>query len=221
MKGVAILYEDDELLVLNKPSGLAVQGGAGVGASLDTLLSAGGAPHFLVHRLDRDTSGIILTAKTSEAAARCAAFFRDGRVEKHYLALCAGSPPEQGHISEELAVRGKKRPAETSYRLIARGSLSGEFPCSLLDLKPATGRLHQLRRHLSGRGFPILGDDKYGDFALNRALRKNAALKRLLLHAVSLSFPGFPLVCAPLPEHFVRILELAGWKENLEFWKNN
>jgi 23S rRNA pseudouridine955/2504/2580 synthase len=210
MKGVTVLYEDDEMLALNKPAGLAVQGGAGVSVSLDALLSARGTPHFLVHRLDRDTSGVILTAKTREAAARCAALFREGRVEKRYLAFCAGSPPERGHIREELAVRGKTRPAETRYRLLACGTLCGDVLCSLLELEPATGRMHQLRRHLAGRGFPILGDGKYGIFTLNRTLRKSAGLNRLLLHAASLSFPGLLPIRAPLPEHFLRILALAG-----------
>jgi 23S rRNA pseudouridine955/2504/2580 synthase len=210
MKGITVLYEDDDVLALNKPAGLAVQGGAGVGVSLDILLAARGTPHFLVHRLDQDTSGVILTAKTREAAARCAALFREGRAEKRYLALCAGTPPERGRIREELTVRGKSRPAETRCRLIARGTLDAEIPCSLMELEPATGRMHQLRRHLSGRGFPILGDGKYGDFALNRALRKSAGLKRLLLHAASLSLPGLSPIRAPLPEHFARVLALAG-----------
>jgi 23S rRNA pseudouridine955/2504/2580 synthase len=209
MKNITVLYEDDELLILDKPAGLAVQGGAGVGVSLDGLLSAGGMKPFLVHRLDQDTSGVILTAKTRQGAAKYAAIFREGRPEKRYLALCAGSPPQEGLIREELAIRGRNRPAETRFRLLARATLPPAVPCALLRLTPATGRMHQLRRHLAGRSFPILGDDKYGDFALNRALRKSAGVKRLLLHAESLLLPGLPPIHAPLPEYFARVLEQA------------
>jgi 23S rRNA pseudouridine955/2504/2580 synthase len=197
-------------MVLNKPAGLAVQGGERVGASLDVLLAAEYSPRpLLVHRLDKDTSGVILAAKTKAAAALFSGIFarRENagpalRVRKQYLAVCAGRPePPEGTIETDLDVRGAARNARTGYRCLR----AGEFSC--LELELGTGRIHQIRRHLASIGHPILGDDKYGDFALNRRLRKERGLKKLLLHASRLVIPeelcGFPLdVGAPLPEYF-------------------
>jgi 23S rRNA pseudouridine955/2504/2580 synthase len=210
MKGITILFEDDEILALNKPQGLAVQGGVGVGASLDLILAAERSPApLLLHRLDKETSGIILAAKTRPAAAKYALFFREGRLEKKYLGVCAGAA-EKGRIRTGLEIRGKQKAAETGYRFLAGGMLEGGGACSLLELELTTGRTHQIRRHLAGMGFPLLGDDKYGDFALNKSLKKTMGLRRLLLHAFSLRLPGGPLIRAPLPDHFTGFLEKAG-----------
>jgi 23S rRNA pseudouridine955/2504/2580 synthase len=189
-----------------------VQGGEGVGASLDSLLAAEYVPRpLLVHRLDRDTSGLILVAKHKEAAALFSGLFarRETGVQKQYLAICAGQPvPPTGTIETDLEVRGAARKAITFYKCLS----SGEF--SLLELELGTGRMHQIRRHLASIGNPILGDDKYGDFSLNKRLRKERGLRRLLLHASRLVIPeglcgipgsleGLPLdVSAPLPEYF-------------------
>jgi 23S rRNA pseudouridine955/2504/2580 synthase len=214
IKGVAVLFEDDEVLALDKASGLAVQGGSGVGVSLDILLARVRSPApLLLHRLDRDTSGVILAAKTRESAAKYSVLLRG--MNKRYTALCAGSAPERGRISSPLSVRGKTLSAETAFRRTESGVLCG-LPCSLLEIKPGTGRMHQIRRHLAGLGFPILGDDKYGDFSLNKTLRKSAGIKRLLLHAASLTLPGGLVLCAPLPEHFRLALEAAGISVNPE-----
>jgi 23S rRNA pseudouridine955/2504/2580 synthase len=211
MKGITILFEDDEILALNKPSGLAVQGGAGIGTSLDRLLAKERSPvPLLVHRLDRETSGIILAAKTRAAAAKYALFFREGRLEKKYLGVCAGAGMEKGRIRDELDIRGKSKAAETGYTFLATGTLENDGACSLVELELATGRTHQIRRHLAGLGFPLLGDDKYGDFALNKSLKKTMGLRRLLLHAFSLRLPGGPLIRAPLPDHFTQLLDRAG-----------
>jgi 23S rRNA pseudouridine955/2504/2580 synthase len=211
MKGITVLFEDDEILALDKPSGLAVQGGAGVGVSLDVLLAAERSPApLLVHRLDKETSGVILAAKTRPAAAKYGRFFREGRLEKKYLGVCAGAGTEKGRIRTELDIRGKPKAAETAYRFLAAGTLEQGEACSLLELELATGRTHQIRRHLAGLGFPLLGDDKYGDFALNRRLKKSMGLRRLLLHAFSLRLPGGPVIRAPLPDHFAKFLEQAG-----------
>ncbi|MDR1636461.1 MAG: RluA family pseudouridine synthase [Treponema sp.] len=242
MKRVALLFENHDCMVLHKPAGLAVQGGEGVGASLDRLLEAelSGRPPpenpvspgppkvYLVHRLDKDTSGLILVAKSRETAARFSALFAGpGRgIIKRYLALCAGSPhPPQGIIRLNLEIRGALKKSETSYRLLSRRELPvpstagggkgepGEAASgrifSLLELELGTGRMHQIRRHLARIGCPVLGDDKYGDFSLNRELRKTTGLKRLLLHASRLVIPetlaGFPGgidVSDPLPDYF-------------------
>lgn len=227
MRRVTVLFENDEILVLDKPAGLAVQGGKGIEVSLDRILAEEYAPRpLLVHRLDRDTSGVILTAKNPGAAARYARFFAEERsfspsggpgggpgkgLVKQYRALCAGLPPgESGLIRFGLDVRGTEKTALTAYR-----RLSGNGDFSLLELELGTGRMHQIRRHLARTGNPVLGDDKYGDFALNKRLRKTMGLRRLLLHAFRLVLPpavtglDAPLdITAPLPGYFTPFLDL-------------
>jgi 23S rRNA pseudouridine955/2504/2580 synthase len=212
VKRVTILLENDDCIILNKPAGLAVQGGKGVGVSLDALLAEEWSPRpLLVHRLDKDTSGIILTAKTPAAAARFSAILGGRLAVKQYLAVCAGRPEqEEGRIRMELEVRGKDRYTETGFR--AAASRNG---FSFLELELGTGRMHQIRRHLASIGCPVLGDDKYGDFTLNRELRKTRGLRRLLLHASRLIIGkealGYALdVKAPLPEYFTAELRYNG-----------
>jgi 23S rRNA pseudouridine955/2504/2580 synthase len=234
MKNIPILFENDECLVLNKPAGLATQGGERVGASLDALLAELRSPKpLLVHRLDKDTSGLILVAKTRAAAAHFSALFAGERrsserhsseprsseprsserhsperrsVSKQYLAICAGCPlPAEGSIEQELEVHGAIRQARTDYAVL---SSSQKF--SLLELELGTGRMHQIRRHLAQIGHPILGDDKYGDFALNKQLRKDWGLRRLLLHASRLIINEADCsldVTAPLPDYFRQFRE--------------
>ena len=224
MKEITVLYEDDKILCLNKPAGLSVQGGAGVGVSLDSLLStAYQEPPLLVHRLDKDTSGVIVTAKTRESAAACSAFFagRQGGLKKTYLAVCGGILDEKGSIDETLVIKGRKLQAKTSYSLRGTAVLpevsgpgSASTSISLVQLEPATGRMHQIRRHLAYLGHPVLGDDKYGDFSLNKKLKKLLGLKRLLLHAFSVYLPpplikGGLLISAPPPDHFLDFAEKA------------
>lgn len=227
MKRIDVLFENDEILILNKPAGLAVQGGKGVGASLDRLLAEDfSPPPLLVHRLDQDTSGLILVAKHREAAARFSRLFAaektlspsgqagsssgqtgprgDGGLVKQYRALCAGTPPaDSGLITISLSIGGQDKSARTAYR-----RLGGNGDFSLLELELGTGRMHQIRRHLAKIGNPVLGDDKYGDFALNKRLRRDMGLRRLLLHASRLVIPGGPDLCAPLPDYFTPFLDL-------------
>jgi 23S rRNA pseudouridine955/2504/2580 synthase len=176
----------------------------------------------LVHRLDKDTSGLIIVAKTKEAARVFSALFaggagmpkKDRPITKQYLGVCFGIPKAEqpdrhsGVISHTLDVRGKQKESETFYRLLSSGS-AGEIPCSLLELELITGRMHQIRRHLAQTGYPLLGDDKYGDFPLNKKLRKSLGLKHLLLHASRLIIPPLPDlipdgldISAALPEYF-------------------
>jgi 23S rRNA pseudouridine955/2504/2580 synthase len=203
-KELPILYEDEHCAVFNKPSGLAVQGGHGIGSSLDTLLEREWAhAPFLVHRLDRDTSGIILVAKHKEAARYYASVMAKHSARKNYLALCAGIPrADTGTIDEDLVIRGVRKKSRTAYRLVSSGE-----GFSLLELELDTGRMHQIRRHLASLGHPVLGDDKYGDFALNKRLRKERGLKKLLLHASRLRIRGGSGYAeldleAPLPDYF-------------------
>ena len=215
MKRLDIVYEDDSCIVVNKPAGLATQGGQGIAVSLDDILAASFAERpLLVHRLDRDTSGLVLVAKNKPAAA---AFSRllggEGRgVVKRYLAVCKGAPePAEGTIRLDLDVRGSTRKSETRYRLVE--AFGGEG-FSLLELELGTGRMHQIRRHLAMTGNPVLGDDKHGAFALNRALRKSHGLRRLLLHASRIVVPETPCglrvdVEVPPPGYFAGFLDAA------------
>jgi 23S rRNA pseudouridine955/2504/2580 synthase len=208
-----VLYEDEEVLALNKPSGLAVQGGTKTLRHIDRLLSAFGEglkrPR-LVHRLDRDTSGVLLLGKTPGAAAKLAGAFAKRRAEKTYWALvCGALKPASGQIDlalikkgvgdRELVVPADAKepgadPAETQYVTIARAGHKASF----MALRPLTGRTHQLRAHMLALGHPILGDPKYGT-AESDALSGGL---RLQLHARRLKLPhpseGVLIVEAPL-----------------------
>jgi 23S rRNA pseudouridine955/2504/2580 synthase len=204
MKQLDIIYEDDSCIVINKPAGLAVQGGKGIAVSLDSLLTQMRSERpLLVHRLDRDTSGLILAAKTKTAAAAYSRLLAEKTVIKRYLAVCKGKPDQrEGVIRDELLIHGNMKKSETHYRLLRAGE---EF--SLMELELGTGRMHQIRRHLAMSGTPILGDDKYGDFDLNHKLRKDMKLRHLLLHAARLIIPQTPDgknldLTAPPPEYF-------------------
>ena len=216
MKGITILFENDFCMVLNKPSGLPVQGGEGVKTSLDSILAENFSPRpLLVHRLDRDTSGLILVAKTKEAAGFFSSLFAGSRITKIYMALCRGIPsPESGIIKLDLEDKGKAgvfKKSKTSYKLLESVQLEmlpDEGSFSLLELELGTGRMHQIRRHLALIGHPILGDDKYGDFPLNKRLKKAVGIKTMLLHASRLVVPSSEMltqgldVSAPLPDCF-------------------
>jgi 23S rRNA pseudouridine955/2504/2580 synthase len=216
LKRITVVFENEWLLVLDKPAGLAVQGGEGVKVSLDELLAGEYSPRpLLVHRLDRDTSGLVLVAKNREAAGVLAPLFSgkggEKRIRKRYAAVCAGVfARKKGDIRERLVVRGSERDALTSYTVMEE---NGKF--SLAGLEPGTGRMHQIRRHLARLGNPVLGDDKYGDFSLNKRLGKTAGLRRLLLHAAGLGIPPLPLfgisrpldLEAPLPGYFAEFCE--------------
>jgi 23S rRNA pseudouridine955/2504/2580 synthase len=209
VKNIEILHEDELSLVISKPAGLAVQGGEGVKTSLDKILAEiRKPPPLLVHRLDKDTSGLILTAKNKESAAYFSRLLgKDRKAVKLYIAVCAGRPKEdRGIITEDLCVKNKIKKSETSYRILKKGILScaDDLEYSVLELELGTGRMHQIRRHLAMNGTPVLGDGKYGDFALNKSLRKTPGVKHLLLHSSRLVIKdAYSLdVSAPLPGYF-------------------
>jgi len=212
VKNIEILYEDDNIMVINKPAGLAVQGGKGVKTALDAILAEIRKPApLLVHRLDKDTSGVLLTAKGRENAAHFSRLLNSAKIKKQYIAICAGLPKnEKGVITDKLLIHGNLKTSETRYKILKTSVFTEEaLEYSALELELGTGRMHQIRRHLAMIGNPILGDDKYGDFALNKKLRKSAGLKRLLLHASRLIIKDELNVDirAPLPEYFFRFYE--------------
>lgn len=218
----AILFEDDALIALAKPSGLAVHGGSGVSLGVIELLRREYSQlKFLelVHRLDRETSGVLLVAKKRSALVRLHEALRSGGVEKHYLAMVQGVWTEgRKHVKVSLrkflTEEGERRVAVDDDGQSAHSifSLVRSFKeMSLLDAQIKTGRTHQIRVHLAHLGFPILGDAKYGDFALNKRLAA-AGLKRMFLHAHSLAFQhpltgeALQLSC-PLPAELQRFVD--------------
>ncbi|MFT5501645.1 MAG: 23S rRNA pseudouridine955/2504/2580 synthase [Woeseiaceae bacterium] len=194
-----ILFEDKRLLVIDKPSGMAVHGGSGISHGVIELLREA-RPEIrdlsLVHRLDRETSGCLVLAKRRSALRDLHEKFRNGTVEKNYLALVAGDWQFGDHmVNAPLYVQHRKngerhvvvkdggKQAKTKIRL---SRTFGTF--SLLQCQPLTGRTHQIRVHALHMGHPIAGDERYGDAEINAAVKKHG-LKRLFLHAQSISFP--------------------------------
>ena len=227
----AILHQDEAVIVLNKPPGLAVQGGTRSERHLDGLLDGLRFGHAerpkLVHRLDKDTSGVLVIARSTAAATFLTRAFRDKTTRKIYWALTVGLPkPPQGRISLALAKRpgqgGERvradpdegKPAITYYRVVES---VGER-VSWLALLPVTGRTHQLRAHCAAIGTPILGDGKYGAAAARLSGVPNA--NRLHLHARALSIPhpagGVLRITAPLPLHMRQSWEFLGFPNDAE-----
>lgn len=223
-----VLYRDDALLALDKPAGQAVHGGSGVSLGIieQLRLELPQTPYLeLVHRLDKETSGVLVVALKRSALTAMHRMLREGQVRKSYLALAVGAwQGEARHVrlslqkyvtaagERRVAVDERGQAAHTVFSLIKR------YPgYSLLAAELKTGRTHQIRVHLTALGHPIAGDDKYGDFELNRRLKKEG-LKRMFLHAQRLAFAhpltGAPLeLVSPLPDdlqHFLDDLEHTG-----------
>ncbi|MBV9994417.1 MAG: RluA family pseudouridine synthase [Caulobacteraceae bacterium] len=220
------IYEDDQIIAFDKPPGLSSQGGRIAAATLDDLLAAFARPNGkrprLVHRLDRDTSGVILAAKTKPAASYLGKALMGRRIKKTYLAVVAPAAPNppQGRIETPLkrASLGREvhmrvcepddpgaESASTGYRTLAAGE-----EAALVELRPHTGRMHQLRAHMASIGRPIAGDARYGGaLALG-----GAPVPRLMLHAAALEFvdPGGARrrLEAPLPADMGDLLAALG-----------
>ncbi len=229
-----IIFEDEHVMVLNKPFGLAVQGGSGTTRHIDGMLAAmaerfGDRPR-LVHRLDRDTTGVLMIAKHRQAASKLGRTFQTRSAAKTYWALVRGVPaPRQGRIEAALVKAStpegdrvrKSEPGEqeqamhatTHYNVIERVAQKAAW----VSLKPVTGRQHQLRAHMQLIGHPIIGDNKYGGDTTEFA---QALEQKLHLHARRLIMPH-PImrdatidVTAPLPEHMLATWELLGLDAN-------
>ena len=224
-----VVYMDDTLIVMNKPFGLPVQGGPGIVRHLDGLMEgfrqgAGDKPR-LVHRIDRDTSGLLLLARSPGVAAKLAAAFRSRQVQKTYWAVVAGRPsPQQGRIDLPLVkfggLRGGERVAVadegeedassalTDYRTLDAAGRK----LSWLELSPLTGRTHQLRVHCVALGAPIVGDNKYG----GQAAQMEGLPEKLHLHARALSVPhphgGTLELQADLPPHMRETFRIIGFE---------
>ena len=227
---VPILFEDEAIVVVDKPSGLAVHGGSGIAAGLiEQMRAARPEAKFLelVHRLDRDTSGVMLLAKKRAALVALHAQLREGGVDNRYAVLVRGRWRDEMRrvrlaLHKFSTKEGERRvrvddatgqQAETVFRRVAVWPRH-DPPLALLEAELRTGRTHQIRVHLTHLGFPLAGDDKYGDFAWNRELAKQG-LKRMFLHAKEVAFTH-PVSGervrfeAALPRDLAKFLETLG-----------
>ena len=217
---MTILFEDDFLIAIDKPEGIAVHGGSGVSFGvIEQIRASRSDARFieLVHRLDRDTSGVLLLAKKRSALVELHRQIREGSVEKFYFAAVIGKwqnrrqdvrLPLYKHVTgsgeRRVSVKEEGLPSRTIFSLVEQGEKA-----SLLEANLKTGRTHQIRVHLAHLGFPIVGDDKYGDFTLNREMTKSG-FKRMYLHAAKFCFthPDGKRICieSPLPETFSKLM---------------
>ena len=227
---IPILFEDEHIVVVDKPAGVAVHGGSGVAHGvIEQMRAARPDARFLelVHRLDRDTSGVLLLAKKRAALVDLHAQIRDGAMDKRYLVLVRGKWRDELRRVRlalhkfttregERRVRvdaGEGQEAETVFRRLSTWP-QRDVPVALLEAELLTGRTHQIRVHLAHLGYPLAGDDKYGDFAWNKTLAREG-LRRMFLHARSLGFvhpaTGEPMrLEAPVPPELDAFLASLG-----------
>jgi 23S rRNA pseudouridine955/2504/2580 synthase len=226
-----VLFEDDWLLVMDKPTGMAVHTGSGItGGTVVDVVRAYLGPKAVrndfaaspAHRLDRETSGVIVVAKRRPAMVHFTDVFTHHKAKKRYLALVKGKVAQQKGLidlplsehqqtAKSKSERGvNMQPARTRYTVMAQGP-----DCALVSCTIETGRTHQIRRHMAAIGNPVLGDKKYGDFPFNREAKTRWGLKRLFLHAEQIDFPHPEdgrrvLVEAKLPRDLTDVLQLVG-----------
>ncbi|MEE9384802.1 MAG: pseudouridine synthase [Nannocystaceae bacterium] len=186
---IELLHVDDQIVAALKPSGLLVHRGwaQDTTAALQLVRDAIGQRVHPLHRLDRGTSGVLLFARDRDTARTLSSSFQLGHMEKNYLALVRGRISSAGRIDYPIPRRdgGPRVDASTSYRPVAQSPVDR---CTLVDVRPHTGRLHQIRRHLRHLTHPLIGDVRYGDGRINRRYRENCNLHRLALHAWRLAF---------------------------------
>jgi len=233
-----VLYEDEHILAVNKPSGLAIHPGSGItGETLVDQVRAylarqgvqtpeGEFKPSPAHRLDRETSGVVVVAKTRQAMVRLTEMFTAGEVDKTYLALAKGRfQRESGSIDLRLAehqqtyASKQQRGVNLQAALTHWKKLAGGPEATLLEVTIETGRTHQIRRHLEAIGHPVVGDSKYGDFPFNRIAQRQWGVRRMFLHSARLAL-AHPLTKkrlifeSPLPQELADCLPRAGirWK---------
>ena len=224
MKEIPVLFEDDEIFVINKPAGLAVQGGQGIAHPLDEEFSRQvGFKVHLVHRLDKETCGLMVVAKTPMAASKWIELIASKQVQKEYTAICFGQPVLNGKTQKSGTISGfvikkngkvqREQAAVTNFtveetKTVEIAQIMGESQKSVtslaeqspsepsdltfskIHLKLGTGRMHQIRIHLASVGAPICGDDKHGNFRLNKLAKKHFKIKNLLLCSSRLTIPS-------------------------------
>jgi 23S rRNA pseudouridine955/2504/2580 synthase len=225
----SVLYKDDDMLAIDKPAGLAVQGGSKLDRHLDAMLdvlSFGAAERpRLVHRLDRDTSGVLLLARNARAAAALAEAFRDKTSQKTYWAIVVGVPKiRQGRIDLPLAKlpgrAGERvvpdeegKSAVTEYRVLDHAGQKAAW----LEMWPLTGRTHQLRAHCAALGTPILGDGKYGGAKAHLNIGTTGKHLMLLARSITIRAPGGRevTITAPIPAHMAAAFEALGFQPGI------
>lgn len=220
MKTFSIIFENEEILLVNKEAGVSVQGGAGIAHPLDAELSLQlGYKIFLVHRLDKETSGILVVAKNALAAAKWTNLISGGKVKKEYAAVCFGIPFVNGKkcysgvLEGTVEAHGRTQAAKTFFKVesvwdVKIPETDEKMELSFLKLTLGTGRMHQIRIQLAKAFCPIAGDDKHGDFKKNKLARK-IGIKKLHLAAVRLSLPidgKMQTFEIPLPEYIKNTL---------------
>ena len=198
------MFENQDIIVIIKPCGVAVQGGAGISNPLiDDIDRIYSKKHFLIHRLDKDTEGILIVGKTSTAAAKYSKILNSPETKKEYIALVSGNvESSSGTIKIPLEKDGRLVNAVSKYKVLEKKSDFTKLAVSI-----ETGRMHQIRIHMAKAGHPIIGDDKYGNFKLNKELKKNMGVKKLMLAAIKLELYISPaekkIFTCPVPEHIL------------------
>lgn len=200
-----ILYKDDEILIINKQTHIAIQKGKGISKSLIDILEENlKYKIYPVHRLDMDTSGCLIVARNKESAAKYSRLFLENKIEKIYYAIAQGhfnSPT--GVINEDIRVKNRNKSSETHYKVIKKFA-----KYSLVEIRIKTGRMHQIRIHFNKINHPILCDDKYGDFSLNKEISQKFKIKNLMLCAKTLIINKQLKINAPFPDHFKAFLKI-------------
>jgi tRNA pseudouridine65 synthase len=213
---IDVLYVDDAIVVVDKPSGLSVHRGDDQSSTFALNLTRDAIGHWVypVHRLDRPTSGVLVFALSSDHARTLQTAFEERRIDKRYLALVRGRPPEEGLIDSPMEKRegGPDVEAATEFR---RLHVCENVRLSLVEARPRTGRRHQIRRHLRRINHPVAGDVRYGKGVENRSYRVDIGLYRLGLHAVELAFDhpangNRVRFTSPVPPDLGAPLRLAG-----------
>lgn len=219
---LSVLFENSDILIIDKPAGLASQPGERVGASVITLAERQFSfKPYPVHRLDKETAGCMMLAKSSRAASEWSERLPERKLRKVYWAVSFGTPSlGKGVFSDSLDYQGKSQKAETFYWLLRKFSTENmpktvagraclePLQMSLLQLELGSGRMHQIRRHLALHDLPILGDDKYGNFRINKQIKSIFGVKNLLLWARQLEIPGIGIVVSAEPAHFSKFFAL-------------